>query len=176
MARRLRRRPLRAAYACPQDDEDPPLWPPCTAARDRGARRNEGHEPHCELDSPPQDRQGPRGHGLLPRGTGEVTASARRPPASSPTKDSTPAGSGDSPIRRTIALPTTIPSAPARRRARTWSGVVTPNPTASGRSVTDRRTRNRDGSSGGSSWRVPVVPYRATTQRKPREAEAIARA
>src|SRR6266705_521658 len=115
-------------------------------------------------------------HGLLPRATRNAAASRQSPAARSATKPRTRSGSGFSAANRTIALPTIIPSAPQEARAWTWSRVDTPNPTPKGRFVTRCKEAIRFSMSSGSDERVPVLPWRATTYRKPRDARAIASA
>src|SRR5262245_64366175 len=63
--------------------------------------------------------------------------------------------------RRTIAEPTAAPSA-RRPTAATCSGVLIPNPTQTGLSVTRRSVRIWAARSGGSPWRSPVTPRSET--------------
>ena len=74
------------------------------------------------------------------------------------TKSDEPA---DFSISRTIALPTTAASA-KRQTSRTCSGVETPNPTATGKSLTDRTRFTRVSASRVISLRGPVTPARDT--------------
>src|SRR5262249_12685744 len=71
-------------------------------------------------------------------------------------------------ITRTIALPTTTASTCAPNSA-TCSGFETPNPTASGRSVTARMLRINGATDDESESRSPVTPVRDTRYTKPVE-------
>ena len=70
------------------------------------------------------------------------------------------------------------PSAPALAIARTWAGLETPNPTATGTGETAFTSRTSFATVGGRAVRAPVTPTSDTQYRKPplREATAARRA
>src|SRR6266581_2082975 len=141
-----------------------------TSPRVRGGARTLTRRPAGRSLEPPHGS-----HGSLLRSTRDAAAWGS-PAARSATKSRRRSGSGFSAAKRTIALPTTIPSAPQEARVRTWSRVDTPNPTPKGRFVTRCKEAIRFSMSSGSFERMPVLPWRATTYRKPRDARAIASA
>src|SRR5207244_11899115 len=71
-----------------------------------------------------------------------------------------------------MALPTTAASA-KRQTSRTCSAVETPNPTATGKSLTDRTRFTRVSASRVISSRAPVTPARETASMNPRACSAI---
>src|SRR5581483_2065483 len=75
-------------------------------------------------------------------------------------------------ISLTSAEPTTAASASPPSIA-TCAGCDTPNPTASGRSVSPRVRRTRSGTSAARASFAPVTPVREIRYKKPEEAAAI---
>src|SRR5262249_30180820 len=71
------------------------------------------------------------------------------------------------PRASTRALATMTPSAPAFAIARTWAGVETPKPTATGTGDAARTSRTSRPTVDGSDVRAPVTPTSETQYRKP---------